>query len=135
MFFKGLVGINNFGVGGVNCHALVEPNYKTMTNDCLRIAESIPRIVNICGRTQDSVKHIFTFIENNPQRVTKDFLALLAQTMKYTNNINSAGFPYRGRHGMAIVCYILVNSIIVLTFRFCYYKEIEWRLQWNQIWI
>ena len=91
-----MVGINNFGIGGVNGHLLVEPNYKLETSDSLRIAETIPRIVNICGRTQDSIHYMFDFIEKNPKRVTKDFLALLTDFMKFTPNINSSGFPYRG---------------------------------------
>ncbi|CAG2176384.1 unnamed protein product, partial [Oppiella nova] len=50
----GLVAINNFGIGGANAHVLVEPNYKLQTSDGLKIAETIPRIVNICGRNEDS---------------------------------------------------------------------------------
>jgi acyl transferase domain-containing protein len=91
-----MAGVNNVGLGGVNAHVLVEPNYKLETNDSLRIAEMIPRIVNICGRNEHSVQYLFDFIENNPKRVTKDFLALLTQTMKYTPNVNSSGMIYRG---------------------------------------
>ena len=92
----GLAAINNFGVGGVNVHILVEPNYKTESNDNLKIAENIPRIVNICGRTEEAVRNIMDFIENNPNKVTREFLALLSDTMKYKPNVNSAGFPFRG---------------------------------------
>ena len=91
-----MAAINNFGIGGVNANVLVEPNYKLSNEDNLKIAETIPRIVNICGRTEDAVKHIFNFIENNPQKITRDFLALLTDTMKYEPSVNSAGFPYRG---------------------------------------
>ncbi|CAG2169230.1 unnamed protein product [Oppiella nova] len=55
-YTPGLVGVNNFGLGGVNAHVLMKPNYKLVTNDGLRIAQTIPRIVNICGRTQQSAK-------------------------------------------------------------------------------
>ncbi|CAG2171295.1 unnamed protein product, partial [Oppiella nova] len=92
----GLAGINNFGIGGANAHVLLEPNYKLGTNDSLKIAQTIPRIVNICGRTERSVKHIMDFIENNPKKITNDFLALLAQTMRFKPNVNSSGFPYKG---------------------------------------
>ena len=91
-----MAGVNNFGVGGVNVHVLVEPNYKLTTDDNLRIVEEIPRIINICGRTEESVRNWFNFIENNPNKVTRDFLALLTDTMKYTPSINSAGYPFRG---------------------------------------
>ncbi|XP_054160076.1 fatty acid synthase-like [Oppia nitens] len=95
----GMAAINNFGLGGVNAHLLVEPNYKIRSisdDDCLSITDTIPRIVNICGRTEDSVKHIMDFIEQNPKKITKDFLALLGEIMKYSPNVNSSGFPYRG---------------------------------------
>ncbi|CAG2105122.1 unnamed protein product, partial [Medioppia subpectinata] len=92
----GLAAVSNFGIGGANAHVLLEPNHKLGTSDGLRIAETIPRIVNICGRTEDAVKYVMDFIQNNPKRVTNDFLALLAQTMKYTPNVNSSGMPFRG---------------------------------------
>ena len=93
---SGLAAINNFGIGGVNVHILLEPNYKTQSKDNLIIADKIPRIVNICGRTEESVKHVMDFIENNPKKITRDFLALLGDTMKYNFNLKSAGFPFRG---------------------------------------
>ncbi|CAG2113297.1 unnamed protein product, partial [Medioppia subpectinata] len=92
----GLAAVNNFGIGGANAHVLLEPNHKLGTSDSFLIAETIPRIVNICGRTEDAVKYVMDFIQNNPKRVTNDFLALLAQTMKYTPNVNSSGMPFRG---------------------------------------
>ncbi|CAG2116385.1 unnamed protein product, partial [Medioppia subpectinata] len=92
----GMAGINNFGIGGVNAHVIIEPNHKLGTSDGFVIAETIPRIVNICGRTEDAVKYVMDFIQNNPKKVTNDFLALLAHTMKYTPNVNSSGMPFRG---------------------------------------
>jgi hypothetical protein len=65
--------LNNFGIGGSNAVLVLEPNYKLLSSDGLRIAQTIPRIVNICGRTQQSVKHIMDFIENNPKKITNDF--------------------------------------------------------------
>ncbi|CAG2112495.1 unnamed protein product, partial [Medioppia subpectinata] len=91
-----LAAVNNFGIGGANAHVLLEPNHKLGTSDGFLIAETIPRIVNICGRTEDAVKYVMDFIQNNPKGVTNDFLALLAQTMKYTPNVNSSGMPFRG---------------------------------------
>ena len=95
-----MAGINNFGVGGVNVHALVEPNYKLTTDHNLRIAEQIPRIVNVCGRTEEAVKMVFNFIENNPNKVTRDFLALLGETVKFTPNITFGSYPFRGLHSI-----------------------------------
>ena len=83
-------------MGGVNANALISPNNKTADADCLKIADTIPRIVNICGRTEEAFSQLCDWIESHPQKVTRDFLALLTDTMKYTSVINSSGFPYRG---------------------------------------
>ena len=104
-----MAAINNFGIGGVNGNVLVEPNYKLTNEDNLRIAENIPRIVNICGRTEEAVRHIFDFIENNPQKISRDFLALLTDTMKYVPNVNSTGFPFRGQTNIWINYNIYLN--------------------------
>ncbi|CAG2102323.1 unnamed protein product, partial [Medioppia subpectinata] len=94
----GLAAVDSLGVGGANAHVLLEPNYKLAASDGRhrRVADIMPRIVNICGRSEESVKFIMDFIENNPQKITNDFLALLSQTMKYRPNVNSAGMPFRG---------------------------------------
>jgi hypothetical protein len=39
---------------------------------------------------------MFDFIEKNPNKITRDFLALINDTMKITPTLNSAGFPFRG---------------------------------------
>jgi len=39
---------------------------------------------------------MFDFIEKNPNKITRDFLALINDTMKITPTFNSAGFPFRG---------------------------------------
>ena len=94
--WTGIAALNNFGLGGVNGHVLLEPNYKTMDDQSLRIADKIPRIVNICCRSEDALNQMFSFIENNPDKVTRDFLALFTDTMKNRPNVRSSGFPYRG---------------------------------------
>ena len=93
-----MAAVNNFGIGGVNVNILIEPNYKISNEENLKIVENFPRIVNICGRTEDAVKYVFDYIENNPQLITRDFLALLADTMKNEPSINSAGLPFRGKY-------------------------------------
>ena len=62
--------MNNFGVGGVNAHVLLEPNYKTSDDLNLRIADIIPRIVIICCRTEEAFNEFSKFIENNPKKIT-----------------------------------------------------------------
>ena len=91
-----MAAVNNFGFGGANAHVLIEPNYKLTNKDNLKIAETIPRIINVCGRTADAVKYILDFIEQNPNKITRDFLALLTETMKDVSTELTNGFPYKG---------------------------------------
>ncbi|CAG2167742.1 unnamed protein product [Oppiella nova] len=91
----GIAGINNFGIGGLNGHVLIECNHKLTDEDNLRIAETMPRIINICSRTDEGIKCVMDFIEHNPQKITQQFLALLTDTMRVEPSVNSAGFPYR----------------------------------------
>ena len=92
----GIAGVNNFGVGGVNAHVLFEANHKTLSEDALNIADGIPRIVNICGRTEEAFNKMCNWMEANPDKVTRDFLALIADTMRVQPSLNSSGMPYRG---------------------------------------
>ena len=92
----GLVSINNFGIGGANGNVLLKPNHKLSDENSLKIAEQIPRIVNICGRTEEAINFIFDFIEKNPQKISRDFLALFGETMKIKLYIKSMSFPFRG---------------------------------------
>ncbi|CAG2101211.1 unnamed protein product [Medioppia subpectinata] len=92
----GLAAVNNFGIGGVNDHVIVEPNPRVPSGDSHRLCEPMARLVLICGRTEESVKHIMNFIESSPKKVTKEFVTLLCRSMKYTPNVNSTGFPVRG---------------------------------------
>ena len=92
-----VVGINSFGLGGVNAHAILRANpKKKLAEDFEIVPANIPRIVNLCGRTEEGLNHLFDFIQNNPNKVTKDFLALLNDSVKLKPQLNSAGFPYRG---------------------------------------
>ena len=93
---RGLAAINNIGLGGLNVHILFEPNPKSDVVDKHNIVEDIPRIINICGRTEEGVKYIIDFIQNNPDKISREFLALLAEPMKFKPMINSSGFPFRG---------------------------------------
>ena len=118
-----MAAVNNFGIGGVNVNVLIEPNYKLSKEDNFEICENIPRIVNICGRTEEAVRHVFSYIENNPQKITRDFLALLADTMKNIPSVNSAGFPFRGNLNYKKT----MNMLTLIFFRFNNHKEIEWK--------
>ncbi len=83
-------------MGGVNGHALLKQNFKLSEKNSLKIIDKIPRLINICCRNEESVKAMFEFFENNPKKITQDFLALINDVMKVKPSLNSAGFPNRG---------------------------------------
>lgn len=91
-----IIGVNSFGVGGVNAHALLKINEKEINCQSANIVDSIPRLVNVCGRTKEAVQFIFDFIKNNPEKIHNDFLALLSDSMKTSFIKGSANFPFRG---------------------------------------
>lgn len=91
-----IIGVNSFGVGGVNAHALLKANEKSAAASIYEVTKPMARLVTVCGRTEEGVEHIFNFIENNPRRAHCDFLALLNDAMKTTPIKGSANFPTRG---------------------------------------
>jgi hypothetical protein len=117
----GIVGVNNFGIGGVNGHVLLEPNYKELDKDSNRIVDKIPRLVNVCARNEESLEELFDFIEKNPNKITRDFLALITDTMKIKPLLNSSGFPFRGLNES--ICYRIQNNNFISIIRFNAYKE------------
>jgi len=119
----GIVGVNNFGIGGVNGHVLLEPNYKELDKDSNRIVDKIPRLVNVCARNEESLKELFDFIEKNPNKITQDFLALITDTMKIKPLLNSSGFPFRGLNES--ICYRIQNNKIFLIIRFNAYQKTQ----------
>lgn len=75
---------------------MLEPNYKTESEDNLKIADTMPRLVNICARTEEAFNQMCKWIEDNPNKVTRDLLDLLHDPMKIKPTLNSSGFPVRG---------------------------------------
>ena len=83
-----IVGINSFGFGGANVHILLKPCDQPFQHN-YGIVDSIPKLIPLCGRTKESVEFIVEFIQNNPEKITNDFLQLI-------NNIkNIKGFDYK----------------------------------------
>ncbi|XP_054155200.1 fatty acid synthase-like [Oppia nitens] len=92
-FVDSVVPINSFGFGGVNVHILLKPHQKELTSESYKIIENIPRLIPVCGRTEESVNNIFDFLEQNPKRVTRELLSLLFDISQTTE---SSGMNHRG---------------------------------------
>lgn len=88
-----IVAVNSFGFGGVNVHALIKPHTKELPPEHSQIVDKIPRLIIANGRTEDGVNHIFDFIEQNPEKVNNEFLALLTELAQTTE---SSGMVIRG---------------------------------------
>ncbi|XP_034485184.1 fatty acid synthase isoform X2 [Drosophila innubila] len=71
---KPYIGINSFGFGGANAHAILRANPKPKTNFGLP-EDDLPRIITWAGRTEESVNEIFNAIEKKP--LDAEFIALL----------------------------------------------------------
>ena len=93
-FTGNLIGVNSFGFGGCNVHAILESNPKVQAEeDFVITVDGMPRIVNFCSRTREGVENAFKFIEDNPQVVTKGYLALLND---FSKTAPSSGQYIRG---------------------------------------
>jgi len=90
----GIAAINSFGFGGVNVHVILKSHDKETTEESKDvIPKGFPRLINMCGRTDEAVNYVLDFIEKNPQKVTREFLSLINDISK-TNA--SGGMNYRG---------------------------------------
>ncbi|KAK5642459.1 hypothetical protein RI129_008626 [Pyrocoelia pectoralis] len=83
----GLVGVNSFGFGGTNAHALLRSNPRAKITS---ITESIPRLVLVSGRTHNAVSKLLSGVEER-----KDDIELMA----LLNDIHAqsiVGHSFRG---------------------------------------
>lgn len=90
----GYVGINSFGFGGANVHVILKSHEKEKSQESLDVVpQHYPRLVTMCGRTEDAVSTALQFIVDSPSNVTRDFLALVNDV---SQTDISTGMKFRG---------------------------------------
>ncbi|KAM4664019.1 fatty acid synthase [Discoglossus pictus] len=83
----GIVGINSFGFGGSNVHVILRPNEKKTVDP---VVLEHPRLVQICGRTQEAVESLIEQTRQLP--VDNTFVNLVNDI----SGIAPSAMPYRG---------------------------------------
>ncbi|XP_011870702.1 PREDICTED: fatty acid synthase-like [Vollenhovia emeryi] len=71
----GLVGLNSFGFGGANAHILLRSNPKPKLSPLLSVAELLPKLVAVSGRTEEAVHTLLDKAKEH--RTDEEFLSLL----------------------------------------------------------
>lgn len=106
-FTGDLVGLNNFGFGGSNIHVIVRSPKIKAKADNRQIIGDIPRLVNICGRSEQTIKHFFNSLFETPEKITRDLLALI-------NDISKSS-PVKGKNeayiGMNCRGFAVIDSL------------------------
>ena len=99
-FEGGIVGMNNFGIGGGNASAILNSFPKSRPEDDFQIATAaLPRLILLFGRNTKTLAETMAEVEAALPKITREYLALL-------NDISG----YRPEAGMAARGYLLVNS-------------------------
>lgn len=86
---KPYIGINSFGFGGANAHALLKGFIKAKQNHGIP-EDDVPRLLTWAGRTEDAVHEIFSDIEKRP--LDAEFIGLLQNIQEE----DVSGMVFRG---------------------------------------
>ena len=95
----GYVGINSFGFGGANVHIILKSHEKETNEESFKVVpQDYPRLVTMCGRTEQAVATALQFVMDSPSKVTRDFLSLLNDISKtdISTGMKSRGFTLLG---------------------------------------
>ncbi|KAJ3652435.1 hypothetical protein Zmor_018399 [Zophobas morio] len=84
-----IVGVNNFGFGGSNCHLILQRFKKQKINGGLP-KDDVPRLICVSGRTDAAVLKILDDVSN--KSLDEEYVGLLHQLYK----INTPSHLYRG---------------------------------------
>lgn len=84
----GIVGINSFGFGGSNVHVILRPNKKKLS--LTEESVPLPRLVQVCGRTQEAVEALIEKSRNHASDAT------LVNLLNDISGIPPSAMPYRG---------------------------------------
>lgn len=84
-----LVGINSFGFGGANAHALLAGNDKVKVNAGSPM-DNVPRLVTWSGRTEESISCLFDFLQQHS--LDAEYIGMLQNVQ----SVEEPAFIYRG---------------------------------------
>ncbi|XP_055698842.1 fatty acid synthase [Phlebotomus papatasi] len=99
-----LIGVNSFGFGGANAHALLEANPKSKVNHG-EPQDDLPRLVIWSGRTEEAVNEVLDFMVTRP--LDAEFVGLLHSTQMDSvsgNVFRSYGLYRKDPNGGNAIC-------------------------------
>jgi fatty acid synthase, animal type len=115
-----LIGINSFGFGGANAHALLKANDKKKVNNGAP-SDSLPRLVPWSGRTEVAVE---TMLNNFPNHsLDAEYVALL-------HNIQSEPTPGNVFRGYGIYQHVAGDNALSLGQSIQHYSGLKRPLVW-----